>query len=889
MNIPSFPSIKSTENDRKSKEGLAAALKEKERRYQRKIQSERGGLLEFVRWNWPTLEPATPFVEGWAFNAICQHLEAVTFGEINRLLINVPPGFSKALDVETPILTTWGWKRHGDIRPGDFVFGPDGQPKRVLGISTPIVEPCYEIEFDDGAKIIAGPGHLWEVERDFPYGAPGGRRCRKTQVVSTPDLMPSVKGRTLQRPDRIPVAEAIALPPKRLLIDPYLLGAWLGDGSTTSGCIYTAHQDIEHFQKFGRIGSVSKTDGKQDFYRIVIEELQTKLRIMGLLGNKHIPQDYMEASIEQRWELLRGLMDTDGCATKTGHCTYSTKLEKMGNQILSLACSLGIKAHISSKMSKINGEEFGPYYHIVFTAALGMKIFNLDRKGDRLTFAESTRSRGRYIQALTEVPPRLVNCISVEDRLYVAGERFITTHNSLLTQVFWPAWEWSAMDLPSNRYVTFSYSAFLTERDNDRFCKLIQSERFNELWGDKFKVTAEGKVKIANNKTGWKFASSVGGVGTGERGDRVVCDDSNNVIDVGSSIIRGDTNQWFEESVQNRLNDLRRSSIIVISQRVHEDDVSGLILEKFHNYCHLVIPMCYEADRHCITEIGWSDPRTREGELACPERFPESTLTQFKSNEYLWAGQYQQRPQLRGSAILKSEYWQPWDEESSVENGVKYGLYPPFEYVVGCLDTAMTEKKQNDPSAFLALGVWRNKNNNRRIMLIYAWTERFEFHDLINQIVRACKKCKITLDKLLVEAKANGHSVEQELRRLHQNNAYEAGNPLALTSIQLWNPGRGDKVSRAMAIQPIMERRVVFYPTRTGEDGSIIPRVWAQAVERQASSFPRGKHDDLVDCLTMGLAHLRLIGMIATPEEEREVLRQELSDYKTPLPLYPGA
>ena len=86
----------------------------------------------------------------------------------------------------------------------------------------------------------------------------------------------------------------------------------------------------------------ARQEGWGKTFVVVPEGLQTKLRVLGILGNKHIPQDYMEASVEQRWELLRGLMDTDGTATEDGHCRYVSKLLGLGQQVLTLVCSLGL-------------------------------------------------------------------------------------------------------------------------------------------------------------------------------------------------------------------------------------------------------------------------------------------------------------------------------------------------------------------------------------------------------------------------------------------------------------------------------------------------------------------------------------------------------------------
>ena len=209
-------------------------------------------LIDFVRVFWPFVEPSQPLVEGWALQAVTEHLEAISRGEILRLMISVPPGFCKAIDCDTPILTTWGWKRHGDLRPGDFVFGPDGEPKRVLAVTAHVREPCYDVHFDDGAKITAGAGHLWAVERDKNYTGSRWARCRKPAVVTTPDLIGAVpfalKSET--RPDRISMTAPVQFPPRNFLVDPYLFGVWLGDGDTLSGAITSGEEDVAHFSAF---------------------------------------------------------------------------------------------------------------------------------------------------------------------------------------------------------------------------------------------------------------------------------------------------------------------------------------------------------------------------------------------------------------------------------------------------------------------------------------------------------------------------------------------------------------------------------------------------------------------------------------------------------------
>lgn len=859
-----------------------------------------GGLYEFVKYFWHVLEPKTPFVDGWAIQAICQHLEAVTYGHITRILINVPPGFSKALDDDTPVMTTWGWKRHGDLIVGDFVFGPDGLPKRVEAVSEPRVETGYEVLFDDGATIVASADHLWAVERDVPSVKPRYTRGRKPMVVATKDLVATgwkkeSAPKVNWRPDRIPMCEPVKMAPKRLLVDPYILGAWLGDGATLSGILYAAEQDIEHFRAYGEITRVHEPTGarKQKFYRIRMEGVQERLRIMGVLGNKHIPDDYLEASEEQRWELLRGLMDTDGCATAEGHCTYTTKLHDLGEQIMRLCSSLGIKARISQQYSTINGEKFGPYSVINFTAPQNARLFKLDRKQGRVALPQNGRSRHRYVQSVTDVGTRTLRCIQVEGGIYLAGHRFVPTHNSMLTNCFWPAWEWGPMNMPHLRTLSFSYAVHLTERDNGKFKDLIKSPEYQAMYGDRFKLTADGVEKPANDKTGWKLASSIGGVSTGERGDRLAADDLHNVADGESDTIRSKTVRLFDEALSNRLNDLKKSAIVVIMQRVHENDVAGHIISHEEQYEHLLIPMEWDGRRY-TTSIGWTDPRTEYGELAWPERYPEETLTRFRRNPFLWSGQYQQSPEPRGGGIFKRDWWQ-YEE-------VPIGKSPPqMEYIVASLDSAYTKNERNDPSGFTIWGIYRDKNGNPRVLLLHAWRKHLELHGpeverkpgeperlwldrakkewgLVEWVAYDCKRLRV--DRLLIEAKASGLSVAQEMQRLYANEGW---------GVELVDP-EGDKYSRGIAVVHLWADGFVHVPaSRSDPDDpdSLVPRDWAQMVIDEAAVFPNGRYRDLTDSATQALRHLRAVGL-AVRREEREEERLARSMHREKLaPLYP--
>lgn len=464
---------------------------------------------------------------------------------------------------------------------------------------------------------------------------------------------------------------------------------------------------------------------------------------------------------------------------------------------------------------------------------------------------------------------------------------------SLLTNVFWPAWEWGPINLPHMRTISFSYASHLTERDNGKFRDLVTSREYQALYGDRFALTAVGVEKVANDKTGWRFASSALGVGTGERADRVVLDDPHNIKDGESDTIRNKTVRWFDEGMSNRLNDMTKSAIVVIMQRVHENDVSGHIISHEPDYEHLLIPMEWDG-RRFTTSIGWTDPRTEHGEIAWPERFPEASLTRFRRNAFLWAGQYQQAPEPRGGGIIKRDYWQYED--------IPLGKSPPpMEYIVASLDSAYTKQERNDPSGFSALGIYRDANGNPKVMLLAAWRKHLEIHGphvdrkkgeserawvdrakkewgLVEWVAYECKRLRV--DRLLIEAKASGHSVAQEMQRLYANEGW---------GVELCDP-EGDKFARAVAVVHLWADGFVHVPaSRSDADDpdSLVPRDWAQTAIDDCAVFPHGRYRDIVDSLTQALKHLRNVGLAVRREERHAVELAKMQHREKLAPLYP--
>ena len=461
------------------------------------------------------------------------------------------------------------------------------------------------------------------------------------------------------------------------------------------------------------------------------------------------------------------------------------------------------------------------------------------------------------------------------------------TMKSLLIGVFWPAWEWGPRKMPHMRYVCAAHSQDLAIRDGLRMRRLVTSDWYQAHWGDIVKLTGDQnqKTKFENTATGFRQATAAGSI-TGARGDRVIIDDPHSVDGANSDQQRNSTLTWFLEAVPTRVNNPDRSAIVVVMQRLHEEDVSGVILSRGLGYDHIMLPMRYDPARAYATKLGYADPREEEGELLFPERFPIEVVERDEKamGPYATAGQFQQQPEPRGGGIIKDHWWQLWDKPE----------YPPIEFIVASLDTAYTTKAENDFSALTVWGVFSASSEGQatravdrygrsmeirtsyqsealgpvpKVMLMYAWQVKLELHELAEKVAATCSRMRV--DRLLIENKAAGHSVAQEIRRLFGAEAF---------AVQMYDPKTLDKTARLYSVQHIFAEGMVYAPDKD----------WAEQVIRQCSVFPKGKNDDLVDTVSMSLNHLRSTGMLTRAAERLAELEeaQRFTGNSGDAPLY---
>lgn len=345
----------------------------------------------------------------------------------------------KALSIDTPIPTPDGWKTMGELREGDYVFGSDGKPTKVL-FSTDVMynHDCYKVTFEDGEEVIADAEHNWYV------------KGKKFEGVKTTSQMLDYchkrnDGKGMEYRYRVPMSKPVEYPEKELPIDPYLLGVWLADGTSKNPNITFNKEDSEIIERITAIlgkprNILKKNDTTNGITYSWYGESKggfnflSKLRELSLFGNKHIPKVYLQSSIEQRMELLRGIMDGDGYVSKAGQCEITQVNHNLAYQISELLSSLGIKNTTSIKIPKIYGKECNSVVSVKFYCDKTFPCFAMKRKSNRLKDCLNKRMDWKSIVKIEKVDSVPVKCISVEaeDHLYCFGKNYTLTHNTTL-------------------------------------------------------------------------------------------------------------------------------------------------------------------------------------------------------------------------------------------------------------------------------------------------------------------------------------------------------------------------------------------------------------------------------------------------------------------------
>jgi replicative DNA helicase len=429
------------------------------------------------------------------------------------IVIAARPAMGKALALDTPLPTPAGWTTMGSVRVGDELIGADGRPTRVVAATEIMVgRPCYEVTFSDGSVIIADAQHQWLTDtrasrRSAQQAAAGldGIRSQRVPaaVRTTEELAATLRCETADRRlnHSITNAAPMQLPERELLVPPYALGAWLGDGTSATAHITTADPGIVMRLEADGLVVVPSRSAPMRFTLKLPESpieqrlcvvcgepftpkarevrscgqscggrakavsapvpsascpdcggrvtgmglcqschdrhgtITARLRTIGVLGNKHVPVEYLRASESQRRDLLAGLLDTDGTVAVTGAVQFAVTNERLALDVQELVVSLGYRCSIMRKRVKGRSEASSTTFTLNFTT--DDDVFHLERKRllhkDRRV-RQFQRRGSRFVTSVRPIKSVPVRCVEVDNasHLFLAGRTMIPTHNSTL-------------------------------------------------------------------------------------------------------------------------------------------------------------------------------------------------------------------------------------------------------------------------------------------------------------------------------------------------------------------------------------------------------------------------------------------------------------------------
>ena len=524
-----------------------------------------------------------PFVIGKHHLLMSDALMKVIRGETQKLIINIAPRYGKAIDAETPMLTTGGFKKASDINIGDYLFGSDGKPTKVLARYPQGKTNAYKVTFTDGASLVTCGEHQWWAikRRRHPNFYQG-------EIVKTKELINNLYQSDGHRLWHIPSCSSLQSS-SILPINPYLFGCWLGDGSTYKAEITTMDDSIrDAFSEYGLSVRKHQNAGRAITYGIRGGFI-TQLRNLGVVGHKRIPECYLLASEESRWSLLMGICDTDGtCNRKNGQTSVCLTKDDLRDDLKTLLASLGIF--------------YTEYRNSIFFRSSRCP-FKLQRKSQYWKPANKHHFTKRFITSIEQVEDRETICFTVDakDHLFCAGKELILTHNTELISRMFVAYGFALN--PTSKYLHISYSGNLVSDNSMAVKDIIMSEYFQNCFDVRFKYSENTRTKWSTTAGGGEYATStlgqITGFGAGQPdlteeianideftayfnpghfAGAIVIDDPLRPEDALSDIVRESVNRRFETTIRNRVNS-RKTPIIIVMQRLHEHDLCGYLQE----------------------------------------------------------------------------------------------------------------------------------------------------------------------------------------------------------------------------------------------------------------------------------------------------------------------
>ena len=794
----------------------------------------------------------------------------------------LPRDGGKALALDTPVLTeNRGWTTHGDLVVGDRVFDETGASCRVVALSPRWQNrPCYRLTFSDGEQIVADANHEWPVN-DRYRTRPG---LQTTEEIAGKWLLTEARGAREVRYS-IDTCGPLQYPAAELPIPPYVLGAWLGDGTSRAGQITVGDQDVdalvtelrregeapnplrgsggrawmvnlskprpdrcprEHRLEPPRAGALGRyrpcrtctADRQRESYGTGKREPRTnrpliaRLRALDLLQGKHIPEQYLIASVEQRLALLQGLMDTDGSVAVGGRCEFTGTSERLCCDVLRLAQSLGIKATIREGRAVIGGVDKGPKWRVAFCAAL--PVFRLPRKAERIG---PVRAAGnRRIVNVEKVEPQTTSCIEVDSssHLSLAGRSLIPTHNSVWLYLILPAWaiahghRRSFLSFSLTKDQAEGHLANLRAELDPRAGNALLLADFPDLAPERGAGRADraGKVTLQNGAT-----VAARGLGAASLGTRTGTSRPDLIIGDDLEPDEADHTPEKKKQIESRL----VNSVLPMGGRnavVHIAGTTTMVGSLMHDVVRAALPrddrdhrvepwIAAERFVPCYWPAILDEHTDRERSL-WPQRWTLDELRDMRENgPQTFALNYRNRPESAGAR----GYWTP--------ELIRYDRRIEVVRRILSVDPAMSNNRRNDKTAVVLLGL---DASGHRAVVEYAYAAHLPGGELLDLLYRLTEAHPETLHEWLVETQHGGDRWE--------------------TDILVPRPP-GVRFIRAQGVSGVHKRVRIEEALSHYQRRAVAHREPLQQLEDQQMTWtPAADKDDLLDALANGLRYL---------------------------------
>ncbi len=728
----------------------------------------------------------------------------------DRLLITAPRGFAKAQSLDSKILTPDGFKQLSDLKLFDNVIGSDGKPTKIIQLHPVSKMELYRVTTRDGRSTLCNLDHLWTVQTPSNTGD-------RFVTKSTRELLNNYKAERFDKRDGKHTIEyrhflqppkAIEFDKKEFIVDSYTLGAWLGDGTTSSGGFTTEDEEVVSYFPY----KVSKRKSK---YGYGILKLQNDLIELGVLNNKHIPDEYLFGSINQRVALLQGLMDTDGTIVKGGrNFSFTNKNKRIIDGTVSLIHSLGGTATIGDNFTRFdNNSELRHSYRISARLPKEINPFRLKRKADKWVGSIKVKS------AIVDIRYEYIDygrCITVEnkDGLYVT-DGYMLTHNSYICSVFYVLWSICFKEFKKILIISASEAKAIDflrttkmELENNKLLISYFGKLKSKKWSDGHIITRTG-IEVQ--------AKGAAGQILGYRPNLIVLDDIEDEDSSASKEQLEKKRKFIFKSCYNSLAKTGRNQIIWI----------GTIL----NHLCLINEYLENEQFHWVKRryMAYVDGVEETGHELWAELWDHKALQERKAEigSYFFSTEFMNDPTGNERAPINAGQIKYWDVEPNE--------LPPNLPAVIVMDPAYSEDEKADPKGIALISI-DSRNNRYMEQLILTHVPQAEYRQLAFNLWMANKN-RVTGFGVPNEGVEKGFfdGTAKELTRLNL--------PIPITPVaNKFTNATGihrNKAKRTIAaLQPLFERGM-YYISKEHDEAKI-----------QIVQIGTARHDEVTDLMT---------------------------------------